>query len=296
MCHPSPAVPYSFSIGASTGPNPTPFYNPPITVNNGDVVRIIDPSASITVTPGSVDVSFANFKGRTGPTGPTGSGSIGPTGPTGPGSEEPSPFATQIIYVNKGGNDVTGDGSEHNPFLTVTRGMTAINDSSVTKRYAISIGPETYTEGLIHLKANVQLVGTSTMLTRLAIPFDINDPTWIDLTFADNRSGFVDLTLLSAPLVFDFAQAMSSGGKLFFVSVTSGPRLGFIGFSASVNEINIRDSQLNGGYGQTGANMTMLASYSAGDINIDTAPPNVTFVMLILKSNLSVVVLMEMLL
>lgn len=79
--------------------------------------------------------------------------------------------------------------------------------NNVTKRYSISIGPGQYIEPLIHLKANIQLIGTSTLLTRLQIPFDINDPSWMDLTFnQDPRSGFVDLTLLSGPLILIFRQ------------------------------------------------------------------------------------------
>ncbi|MEH7029734.1 exosporium leader peptide-containing protein, partial [Bacillus wiedmannii] len=52
----------------------------------------------------------------TGPTGPT--GGTGPTGDTGPGCIEPLPIFTQIVYVNKAGNDATADGSECAPFLT----------------------------------------------------------------------------------------------------------------------------------------------------------------------------------
>jgi hypothetical protein len=60
------------------------------------------------------------------------------------GCIEPSPIATQIVYVNKAGNDATADGSECDPFLTVTAAMASITDASPTKRYAISIGPGNY--------------------------------------------------------------------------------------------------------------------------------------------------------
>jgi hypothetical protein len=64
--------------------------------------------------------------GPPGPTGPAGStgpqGATGPQGPPGPGCIEPLPIATQIVYVNKAGNDATADGSECKPFLTVTAG------------------------------------------------------------------------------------------------------------------------------------------------------------------------------
>lgn len=199
-----------------------------------------------------------------GPPGPT--GPQGVTGPPGPGCIDPPPVATQIVYVNKGGNDVTGDGTECNPFLTVTRAMAFIVDASPTKRYAISIGPGTFTEPLIHLKANVQLIGTSTLLTRLAIPFDINDPSWNGNLNVDNRSGFVDLSLLTAPLDFNFTTnaITPSTGRLFFVSINFTPTPVFTGNSTFLSQINIRDSQLFGGYTQNGANVTMFASYVGG--------------------------------
>ncbi len=64
------------------------------------------------------------------PTGPTGfTGPPSDTGPTGPGCIEPLPTFTQIVYVNKAGNDATADGSECAPFLTVTAAMASITDA-----------------------------------------------------------------------------------------------------------------------------------------------------------------------
>lgn len=220
-------------------------------------------------------------QGEQGPTGPQGEqGPTGPEGPTGPGCIEPPPVATRIIYVNKAGDDATADGSECLPFLTVTAAMASITDAvspfpdpnNLTKRYAISIGPGQYVEPLIHLKANVQLVGTSPLLTRLQIPFDLNDPSWFDVNFSkDPRSGFQDLALLSGPLDLSFVQAQSVSGKLFFVSVNITPTPVFTALSTSVNQVNIRDSQLSNGYTQNGINMTMFASFvTSGTITINS--------------------------
>lgn len=214
--------------------------------------------------------------GATGPPGPQGlpgaTGATGPQGPPGPGCVEPLPIATQIVYVNKAGNDTIADGSECFPFLTVTAAMASIIDATPSKRYAISIGPGSYIEPLIHLKANVQLVGTSTLLTRLSIPFDINDPSWFETGFQnDNRSGFVDLTLLSSPLDFNFVTASSFSGKLFFVSVNMTPAPIFTALTTSVNQVNIRDSMLSTGYIQNGINMFMFSSFvSSGNIIINS--------------------------
>jgi hypothetical protein len=183
-----------------------------------------------------------------------------------PGCIEPPPSATRIVYVNKAGNDATADGSECFPFLTVTSAMASITDASPTNRYEISIGPGTFSEPLIHLKANVQLVGASTLLTRLDIPFDINDPTWNGNLNVDNRSGFADLALLQGPLDFDFTKNTStpSTGRLFFVSVNISPTPVFTGNSTFLSQINIRDCQLFGGYTQNGSNVYMFASYVGG--------------------------------
>ncbi|UJF31858.1 exosporium leader peptide [Paenibacillus hexagrammi] len=217
-------------------------------------------------------------KGKRGHQGKMGQpGPQGPAGPPGPGCMEPLPIATQIVYVNKAGNDASADGSECHPFLTVTAAMASIVDASPTKRYEISIGPGTYSEPFIHLKANVQLVGASTLLTRLDIPFDINDPSWNGNLNVDNRAGFADLALLTGPLDFDFrANTFTpSTGRLFFVSVNISPTPVFTGNSTFLSQINIRDCQLFGGYTQNGANVYMFASY-VGGVPLPLSQPTIT--------------------
>jgi Collagen triple helix repeat (20 copies) len=228
--------------------------------------------------------------GATGPQGPTGAtgatGATGPQGPTGAqgppgqgGCDEPT-TQTRVVFVTKAGDDATADGTVCHPFLTITAAMASITDAispfpdpnNVTKRYVISIGPGQYIESQVHLKANVQLVGTSSLLTRLAIPFDINDPSWTDLNFSkDPRSGFVGVSLLSPPLDFNFQVPQSVSGKLFFRNVSITPTPVFTALATSVNQVNIGDSQLSSGYTQNGINMSMFGSFvSAGNITINS--------------------------
>lgn len=212
-------------------------------------------------TPGTI--------GEPGPAGPP--GPVGPPGPEGP--ECNLPFtASRIVYVSLGGDDITGDGSECAPYLTINKALSVITDASITKRYEINIGPGTYTEPTIHLKANVQLVGASTLLTRINSSVDINDPSWTGTVFDDYRSGFVNLTLLQQ-MNFDFAAVNSFGGKLFFVSVNTNSTFVpvFTAISTSVNQVNIRNSMLANGYTQNGINMTLFSSFvSGGNITINT--------------------------
>src|SRR5262245_1979430 len=223
-------------------------------------------------------------KGRQGAQGNQGNQNQGDQGDQGNQSSQGSvclkPTQTRVVNVSKAGNDATADGSECRPFLTITAAMASITDATspfpdpgnATKRYAILIGPGQYSEPLVHLKANVQLVGTSFLLTRLAIPFDIDDPSWSDPNFSkDPRSGFVGVSLLSAPLTFNFQAPQSVSGKLFFANVNIIPTPVFTALATSVNQVNIRDSQLSNGYTQNGINMSMFGSFvSAGNITINS--------------------------
>jgi len=204
-------------------------------------------------------------------------------GPPGSGCIPPLPNITRIIYVNQGGNDSTADGSLCKPYLTITAAMASIttaiapspDPNNLTKRYEINIGPGQYNEGQLGLKANVQLVGESILLTRLNIPFilDPSDVNWNDLNFSkDPRSGFVQLTLLQ-PLNLNFRIVQSVSGKLFFDSVTTGGNSTLIltALSTSVNQVNIRNSQLGAGYTQNGINMNIFSSFvSGGNIVINS--------------------------
>lgn len=56
----------------------------------------------------------------------------------------PLPVATQTVFVNKGGNDGTGTGTIESPYLTLTKAMASITDSSIAKQYSIQTGPGSY--------------------------------------------------------------------------------------------------------------------------------------------------------
>lgn len=64
---------------------------------------------------------------------------------------------SNVIWVAKNGNDTTGDGSFHNPYLTVGQANTSITDSSSTNPYIINIAPGMYTEAPITIKDYVSI-------------------------------------------------------------------------------------------------------------------------------------------
>src|SRR5579863_5895558 len=67
------------------------------------------------------------------------------------------PVNSQIVCVDKGGNDTLGNGTSIYPYLTITQAMASITDSAPTKRYVIKVGPGDYTDSF-SLKANVAIV------------------------------------------------------------------------------------------------------------------------------------------
>jgi hypothetical protein len=101
-----------------------------------------------------------------------------------------------------------------------------------TKQFVYSFHAAADRNGFVlGMIVTVQLVGTNHLLTRLAIPFDINDPSWNGNLNVDNRSGFADLSLLTGLLDFDFTTntITPSTGRLFFVSVNISSTLDFTG-------------------------------------------------------------------
>lgn len=154
-----------------------------------------------------------------------------------------NPIVDQSYYVSKNGNDTTGNGTFGRPYLTIAKALTVITDSSTVKRYVIIVGPGTFAEDLT-LKANVFIKGANPMTTIInGTTVNINDATW-NVSTADNRSGFQDITINNA-IVLDFTtQAGNDAGKIFchnirvFGAITSTAK-------AASNQLSIFNSVLN---------------------------------------------------
>jgi hypothetical protein len=108
----------------------------------------------------------------------------------------PLPFVTQEIFVNKGGSDATGDGTQGNPYLTIAHALSTILDATTAKRYDIRVGPGEY-----------------------AAPFQMKP--WVGVTGNANASGFYGLTEITAPADtcnLDPAAFGGAGFSVFWIS------------------------------------------------------------------------------
>lgn len=118
--------------------------------------------------------------------------------------------ASQTVWVSKGGNDATGDGTPSKPFLTIAAAQAHITDATVAKRYIVMIGAGVYTENVL-LKPNVFLVGLQANICRIGGDVTL-DPSWAGP--ANNRSGLDNLVVVGNTLI-DFTGVGAPNGFIF---------------------------------------------------------------------------------
>jgi hypothetical protein len=138
----------------------------------------------------------------------------------------------QTVYVAKNGNDSTGNGGEHAPFLTVQAALASIVDASPTKRYIIKVKAGAYTEtGVVSLKANVFIVGEAKDAVRIgATSFNLHSSF---SGSADNRSGIVNAIVLNA-CDFNWQTVTSAAGKLYFTDVSFSAAVSMYGHNNAI--------------------------------------------------------------
>lgn len=156
---------------------------------------------------------------------------------------EPSPTNSQVVYVNKGGNDTTGNGSEAAPFLTISAALASISDAGPTKRYSLMVGPGTYSEN-ITLPANHNLNATAPAVA-FSGTLSINHSSWT--VSGDNRSSVSNITFTNGSAIsLDFTLAPASDGKLAFNNCTFINGL-TVEAAASSNEVTLNSCVFTSG-------------------------------------------------
>lgn len=218
---------------------------------------------------GSTGATGAGVTGATGTNGIT--GATGATGATGTDGAACSPLEN-TFFVAQNGNDITGDGSVCNPFLTIQQGINVASEfislsafdlqsepsgviikgndhfrAPVTTRPCVWVMAGTYTENCI-LKANILVRGVGFNNTRV-----VGDWT-IDSTFTpvgDWRSGFADIGLFG-DVTADFLSITSPEGKLYAWNTRFGGNLTLVASNNIINEFLMFGGEVFGNYTQTG--------------------------------------------
>jgi hypothetical protein len=138
----------------------------------------------------------------------------------------PDVTASQIRFVNRAGNDTTGDGTYLKPFLTIQKANDSITDATNAKRSVIVAAPGFYSE-TVTLKDNVSLFGYG---------FDLTQILAVNYTAAAGATGRTNITGISifGALTTDTSLAASTG-----INVTvNGSNLGSWAFNGGTTVTN----------------------------------------------------------
>jgi len=175
----------------------------------------------------------------------------------------------QTKFVAKDGNDVSGDGTLRKPFASITAALAAITDASPSKRYVVKVGPGAYSEAGIALKANVFVVGDMQDAVRITAPVTMAS----DFSgSADNRSGFSNVTLLSA-VNFDWSTVTSAAGKLYLNEVVFASTLRLYGHNNAIAQAQIQSCEIFGTMTVSGINVGIHSNnIHYGEIKLDQHP------------------------
>lgn len=133
------------------------------------------------------------------------------------------------IYVNKSGNDSTGNGSLSSPFLTVLAAQNLAGTFYPTMS-TIYIAPGLYIEpSPFNIKPNINYIGSGRTVTAIVANLSLGDSAWNDPTGASaNRLIVQDVNLQN--------------------STTPGTTLDFHGASASAAIVILQNTGMNGNY------------------------------------------------
>jgi hypothetical protein len=188
------------------------------------------------------------------------------------------PFSVQqVVYVSKSGNDTTCSvGRIDLPCLTINKASAIITDATSSKIYLIKVGPGSYVESSLALKASVFIQGSGSFFggtTYVSVSGgDITlDPS---LATAGGRFGLYDLYINgSSGCNFDL-QAV--GGTISRVIEMSNVSMnGNLTFKAnSTNDyLMYNQGYVYGNTLQSGGNLTYFAIQNVGSFTANTSGP-----------------------
>jgi hypothetical protein len=180
--------------------------------------------------------------------------------------------ASQLVFVNKSGNDTNGDGSFLNPFLTVQQALIAILDASPSKTYSIQLGAGTFSEAF-SLKPYIGIVGMQPSGTNPGVTTIANTSIALDSSFAAVNSAISWCSFLS------FANAMAltlpaTGCNLQFLGCVFGSTAQYTGTNSAINTVVWGDTIGNRDLTVTNSSFDFFDSTITGTVRINSSQGN----------------------
>jgi len=174
---------------------------------------------------------------------------------------------TYTVYVDKSGSDTALNGAINNPYLTISYAMSQITFATSSQRVQIRVSSGDYTNNF-SIKANVAIIGSNSVTTRIEGNIDLNDTSWNNSN--DNRSSFQNITIGLATTL-DFTTQSSTAGKLYFYGCRFNNTLTLIGYNA-INQVECDYSVFFNGYNQTACdNYFSSCSFYGGTIQLNSS-------------------------
>ncbi len=128
------------------------------------------------------------------------------------------PRDSRIVYVMKGGDDSSGDGSFLKPYRTILQALQSIRDAEAENKYAIVVGPGTFVEeDTITCKPWVWIIGTQRTATRISSTKNL---VAIDSAFesGEQRFGILNCVVDSSTNLEFNLQSLGGSGRVTFES------------------------------------------------------------------------------
>lgn len=175
--------------------------------------------------------------------------------------------ANQMVYVQKGGSDVTGTGTILNPWLTIAYALTQITNNSTVVRYAINVGPGTFAETSLAMKPFTYLVGSGFTNTKVTVTggFITLDAAF---TATSGRVGIKDIVLSGTNGINFDAASLGGAGQVIavFERVQSGGSINFLGRGGDIDQVNMYDCSLTntGSLTVDTSSVSIITNFNAG--------------------------------
>jgi hypothetical protein len=183
---------------------------------------------------------------------------------------------SNIIYVDKTGNDTTGTGKLNNPYLTIAKAISTITSPTTSNRFQVKVGIGTFIEATLTLKPWTWIVGSNGMLmggdSRINVSSNAItlDSSW---SAGSQRGGLTDIYLTGSTGINFDRQAISGVGSVTyeFFNVGMNGSLAVKSSNGALDFIDVFACRIFGSLTTSGGALSARNSEIYTNITIDTA-------------------------
>lgn len=180
------------------------------------------------------------------------------------------PFASvsNEVFIAVHGSDITGNGSEGNPWASISYAYSQITTATASEPWAINAGPGGYSETNVLIKPNIFIVGLSLGNNAIVVSGSWSlDPSWA--TEVAGTYGFANASLVGT-FSLDFS-ALTPGNSSngIFVNTFNGNSLSFSARPGLTDQISIKSAFLQLGADIHGGQVLLFNTQALSSVSYD---------------------------